>query len=140
MNQVTLLGRMTANPDLKETKSEKKYLNFSVAVNEKYKDEEYTTFVSCMAWGAQAETISHYFVKGKPILISGRLAVNKWEDEEGKKHNKMYVSVRNFEFVPKDNHVSNGATATSTEPDGFAKTSFGDGWVSADDMDVDIPF
>lgn len=140
MNQVTILGRMTKNPDLKETKTGKKYLSFSVAVNERFKDEDFTTFIDCTSWGPQAEAIAHYFVKGKPILVTGKLAVNRWEDEEGKKHNKMYVNVKCFEFVPKDNHVSNSATATSTEPDGFAKTSFGDGWVNADDMDVDIPF
>ena len=51
MNQVTIVGRITQNPDLKETGNGKKVLNFTVAVNEKVGEEDVATFVRCTAWG-----------------------------------------------------------------------------------------
>lgn len=139
MNQVTLLGRMTKNPELKVTKNGKKYVRFSVALNEKWKDgETHTTFVNCTAWEGKAETISHWFVKGKPILLFGSLSTSKVENSDGTTTNYTNVIVHSFEFVPRDNSVEGDTVATTIEEDGFTKNEFGDGWVQTEDMD--IPF
>lgn len=141
MNQVNIVGRITQNPDLKETSSGKKVLNFTVAVNEKVGEEDVATFVRCTAWGKTAETISHYFVKGKPILINGKIAVNNWKEDDGTKRSLTYVLVRGFEFLPVDKvGLEKSVVASRTEQDGFERTTFGDGWVETDSSDCDIPF
>lgn len=139
MNRVTLLGRMTKNPELKETKNGKKYCAFSIAINEKIKDgEDLTTFINCIAWEQRAENIAHYFVKGKPILIYGNLRVSKAQKEDGTSTIYTNVRVSGFEFIPRDNSVEGDTVATNIEQDGFTKTEFGEGWVQTADMD--IPF
>lgn len=139
MNQVTLLGRLTKNPDLKVTTNGKKYLSFSIAINEKWKNgEQHTTFVNCIAWEGKAEAIAHWFVKGKPILLWGKLVVDKVQNDDGTKVTYTTVNVSNFEFVPRDNTVEGDTVATTIEEDGFTKNEFGEGWVQTEDND--IPF
>ena len=76
MNRVDLIGRFTANPELRYTTSNKAYTRFSIAVNRNKKDENgnrEADFISCVAWEGTAETICKYFEKGNRIGISGRI-------------------------------------------------------------------
>lgn len=121
MNDVTLLGNLTANPEVRyiENKGRKiAVANFTVAVNESFKrangewDKE-TTFVNCEAWDSGAETIGTHFAKGNLILLKGSLREDKWE-KEGVKHSRMKIRVRTFKklaYSPK----TNTETAEQTE-------------------------
>lgn len=97
LNKVILGGRLTANPELKQTPSGTMVLSFSIAVNRKYvpKNEDGTSgqaqadFINCVAWRQQAEFISRYFHKGSSICVVGNIQTRNYTDQQG---NKRYVT------------------------------------------------
>lgn len=97
MNKVVLLGRLVANPELKETSSKNSYTRFTIAVNRAIKDE--TDFINCIAWNKQAELICKYFKKGERILLDGRLTINNFKDKDGNNRESVEIVVDNFEFI-----------------------------------------
>ena len=104
-NQVILLGNVTRDPQLKQLPSQTVVAEFGLACNRRYRtadgeEREDTTFVDCTAFGKQAEVISQYCQKGKPIFVQGRLKYDTWEDKQsGAKRSKLSVIVENFQFV-----------------------------------------
>lgn len=105
MNNVIITGRLTKDPELRQTQSGVSVANFSVAVSEKRKDsagieKEITTFVDIKAFGKTAEIIRKFFFKGYPIMIEGKLSQDSWEDKNsGKKMTKISVLLERFEFM-----------------------------------------
>lgn len=103
MNTINIIGRLTANPEIKEVKIKNKqtkktekirFVNFSVAVDRYPKNEkEPTDFIQCTAWRGQAELIYEYFKKGSMIGITGELHMHSYEQEiidlETKKKKKV---------------------------------------------------
>lgn len=86
MNQIVIMGRLTADPELKETQSGKSVTSFSVAVQRDYANEqkEYETdFIPVVAWRSTAEFVCRYFAKGQMIALTGRLQSRKYTDKEG---------------------------------------------------------
>lgn len=77
INNVVLLGNITKEPEVKKSKSGKKYARFTIALNEKDK----TNFVSCVAFEKNAELIEKYFVQGSFIGVTGRLDIQKKDDK-----------------------------------------------------------
>ena len=73
MNKVELIGRLTAQPQLKYTNSNKPVCSFSVAVNKRINGENNADFINCVAWNTTAEFVSKYFNKGQAIAVIGRL-------------------------------------------------------------------
>ena len=104
-NKVILLGNLTRDPEIRVTPKGTATCQLGLAVNRQFKDEsgatrDETTFVDIEAWGRQAETISKYCTKGKPLLIEGRLKLDSWEDKtSGQKRSKLKVVLENFQFV-----------------------------------------
>ena len=87
-NKVFLMGNLTRDPQVKHLPSQMVVVEFGLAVNRKYKtadgaDKEEVAFVDCTAFGRQAETISQYCTKGKPIFVEGRLKYDQWDDKQG---------------------------------------------------------
>ena len=123
-NKVFLMGRLTADPELKEGKSTK-YVEFSIAVNRAYKETKEVHYFNCRAYGPISETIGAHFSKGRPILVEGRLDNSRWTDSDGKKRSLIRVIVEEFEFVdsPKKNSsdevvtVAIGASPASSDYD-----------------------
>ena len=105
MNKVVLVGRLTADPDLRQTQSGIASCRFTVAVNRRYKNEqtgEYDAdFVTCQAWRQTAEFVSKYFSKGKMIALEGSLRTGKYTDKNHSDvtHYTTDVFVDNVEFV-----------------------------------------
>lgn len=97
LNQTNLQGRITKDPELKQTKTGKKVCSFTVAVDKRGKDAG-TNFIDCVAWEGRGETISKYFKKGSPILVTGRLDQQTWE-KDGMKRSKLMVIVDDFNFI-----------------------------------------
>lgn len=83
MNIVTLMGRLTAEPELKSTQNGLNYCRFTVAVDRPYnKDKEkQTDFISCIAWRTTAEFICKYFSKGNRIALSGSIQTGSYEKD-----------------------------------------------------------
>ena len=100
MNRVTLVGRLTAKPELRQTQSNTAYTKFTLAVNRQFKKDE-ADFINCVAWKKQAETISQYLDKGSLISLDGRIQTNSYTDKEGKKRVSFDVVVDNVEFLSK---------------------------------------
>lgn len=105
MNKITLIGRLTKDPELKATQSGKKLTVFTLAVQKNYKKdvENNVDFLPCVAWEGTAETIAKYVKKGHRIGIEGRLETSRHETEEGKKYTNYFVTVTEFDFLePKE--------------------------------------
>ena len=104
LNKVIIMGRLTRDPEFRQTTSGVPSCKFSVAVNRSYKNKqtgervEETDFIDCDAWRQQAEFISRYFTKGSMILVEGQLRNNNWTDNNGVKHYTMRVVVDNVSF------------------------------------------
>lgn len=100
MNKVILFGRLTHDPEFRQTQSQIPVVRFTVAVDRpKQKDKEKESdFVECEGWRSTAEFISRYFSKGSAIVVEGQLRNNNYTDSNGVKHYKMKVLVDNVEF------------------------------------------
>ena len=105
-NKVILMGRLTADPELKQTQGGTSVTNFTIAVDRRYsKDEEkQADFISVVAWRQAAEFISKYFGKGSAILIDGELQTRSWTDQQGQKRYATEVVAHEVYFceVKKD--------------------------------------
>lgn len=96
MNRICLIGRLTRNPELKESESGTKQTTFTLAVN---RIKEGADFINCVAWNKIAEVINKYLIKGRELGIEGRLQTNSYEDREGNKHYTTSVVVDNITFI-----------------------------------------
>ena len=102
MNNVSLVGRLTRDPEIKATNSGSSYARFSIAVDRRGKDAG-TDFINIVAWRDRAEFIAKYFKKGKPILVLGELQTRSYTDKQGKKCYVTEVIVSEADFVENKN-------------------------------------
>ena len=100
-NRVIIGGRLTAEPELKQTTSGIPVLSFSVAVNRRAAkgQERVADFINCRAWRERAELISRYFHKGSSICVVGTLQQNNWTDQQGVKHYMTDIIAEEANFV-----------------------------------------
>lgn len=98
LNKVTLQGRFTADPIMKQTPSGVSFCNFDVAWSEKYKEVESTCFLKCRAWRTTAEFLPKYFHKGDQVIVEGRLITNSWTDDQGQKCSMIICDVDKCHF------------------------------------------
>lgn len=112
LNKVILMGRLTRDPEFRQTTSGVAVCRFSVAVDRgfanKQTGEREADFIDCEAWRATAEFISRYFTKGKMIIVEGSLRNNNYTDNNGVKHYSMRVQVDNVSFGESKNASGNG--------------------------------
>lgn len=139
MNKVVLIGRLTADPELRYTQSDKAYTRFTLAVNRGFKNESGETdadFISCVAWDKRAETICNYVRKGNRMGIAGRIQTGSYDKEDGSRGYLTDVIVSELEFLenkPKDERPAPEYPEQDDDP--FA--DFGDSVQVTDD---DLPF
>ena len=101
LNHIVIMGRLTRDPELRRTGSGLAVVNFSVAVDRDFKGEsgeKETDFVDCVAWRATAEFVSKYFKKGAMAVVSGRLQIRSWTDNEGNKRRSAEIVADNVYF------------------------------------------
>lgn len=102
INNVTLVGRLTKDPDLRYSPSGKGVATFTLAVNRKFTNqagEREADFIQCVIWNKPAETLANYAKKGTLIGVSGRIQTRNYENQSG---NRVYVTeiiVENFSFL-----------------------------------------
>ena len=102
INNIVLVGRTTKNIELKQNKSGTNYVQFTLAVNRPYKDEQggqQADFITCVAWNKTAETIANYVSKGAMIGVEGRLQVRTYDNEAGVRQYISEVLVNKFTFL-----------------------------------------
>lgn len=104
MNNVSLIGRLTKDPDLRYTSSGMAVATFSLAVQRSFrnKDGEYEAdFINCVCWNKSGETLANHVRKGQRIGVTGRIQTRNYENEQG---NRVYVTevvVEGFTFLEK---------------------------------------
>lgn len=98
MNNVTLMGRLTRDPELKYSQAGKAYCRFSLAVQREFNREE-ADFINCLAFGKTAETIAEWLGKGRRIAIVGRIQTGSYQNSNGDKVSTFEVVADRFEFV-----------------------------------------
>lgn len=102
LNKVIIMGRLTRDPELKQTQSGIAVCRLSVAVNRQYANKETgereADFIECEAWRNTAEFIARYFNKGSMILVEGQMRNNNYTDGNGVKHYGMKVLVDSVSF------------------------------------------
>ena len=117
-NKVILIGNLTSDPDLQYTANGSAKAKFNIAVNRKYKDssgemQEDVTFVPITVWGKQAENVSTYLSKGRPVMVEGRLRIHSFEGDNGEKRKYTEVVAQSVQFLGSaEKHAS---PATSEE-------------------------
>lgn len=106
LNQVTLMGNLTRDPELRTTPNGQSACSFSLALNRSYKNPsgewvEATDFADVVAWGPLGERCNEYLKKGSTALVSGRLQSRTWE-KEGEKRSKVEVVAQDVTFLNKE--------------------------------------
>lgn len=122
LNKVFLLGRLTADPQLRSTTSGQQVASFAVATNRVWNDkngqkQEATEFHNVVVWGRQAEIASQFLVKGSLVLIEGRLQTRAWDDREGQKRRTTEIVADRLQLGPRP------MTARASVGDGQAPAS-----------------
>ena len=109
-NKVILGGRLTSNPELKQTPSGVTVCTFGIAVNRRYQKDgqNETDFFNCTAWRATGEFINKYFGRGSSICITGTLQNRSWTDQQGNKRYATDIIVDEAYFVDSKNGSSGG--------------------------------
>lgn len=107
INKIVLAGRLTADPELKKTKTDKSVVYFTVAVN---RGKENADFIDCVAFDKTAENICKYFAKGYEIGVFGSLTVENYTTKDGNRRKSVKVSADGFSFGAKTgrNTVTDG--------------------------------
>lgn len=132
-NKVILMGRLCADPELKQTSGGLPVTSFSLAVDRKGKtgEDKQCDFITVVAWRQTAEFICRYFKKGQAILVCGELQTRSWQDNSGNKRyaTEVVASEASFCEAKRDGEVSNPPvaqngsqgkkTASSFVPDAF---------------------
>ena len=102
LNHITIMGRLTRDPEIRYTQSQTPVTSFTLAVDRDFggRDggEKQTDFIDCVAWRSTAEFVSKYFQKGSMAVVSGRLQIRDWTDREGGKRRSAEVVVDNMYF------------------------------------------
>lgn len=102
LNHITIMGRLTKDPELRLTQSGTSVTSFSLAIDRDFKNqsgEKETDFIECVAWKNTAEFVSKYFQKGRMAVVSGRLQLRDWTDKEGAKRRIAEIVADNVYFA-----------------------------------------
>ena len=120
MNKVILIGRLTKDPEVRNTSSQATVCRFTLAVDRKFKDQNgqrQADFISCVAWRQTANFISTYFHKGSKIAIVGNIQTRSYDDQNGQKRYVTDVVVDEAEFVDSASN-GNGSNGTAQRSGG----------------------
>lgn len=136
MNKAILVGRLTANPELRATPGGASVCSFSVAVDRRFVrqgEERKADFINCVAWNKTAEFISSYFTKGRFIGIVGSIQTRDWTDQNGNKRYATEVIVDEAYFTESKASAGGANNAQPARYDGFNQT------VSSGAFDTGLP-
>ena len=152
LNHITIMGRLTRDPELRRTGSGVAVASFTVAVDRDFGNRESgereTDFIDCVAWRQTGEFVSKYFTKGRMAVVSGRLQIRNWTDKEGNKRRTAEVVADNVYF---GDSRRDGETAGSAYGAAPAAPAFGgysapaasapaSDFAMLDDEDAQLPF
>ena len=129
LNHITIMGRLTRDPELRRTGSGIAVASFTLAVDRDFspKDggERETDFIDCVAWRQTGEFVSKYFTKGRMAVVSGRLQIRNWNDKDGNKRRSAEVVADNVYFGDSRREDQGGA---SFGGNAYGGNSYGGGY------------
>ena len=151
LNHITIMGRLTRDPELRRTASGISCVSFTVAVDRDYsqKDgEKDTDFIDCVAWRSTADFVSKYFSKGRMAVVSGRLQIRGYTDKEGNKRRVSEVVAESVYFADSKKEESSGNSASTSggygggynAPEYPGYSAPGSDFATLDDDDAQLPF
>ena len=117
LNNVSIQGRLVAEPELRYTSSNTPVCSFCIANNKKRADKEQTYWIDCVAWRTTAEFICKYFHKGEQILITGELSTRNYETKDGKKVKATEIVVDTVDFCEGKKSSTSDAADDDTTPE-----------------------
>ena len=140
LNHITIMGRLTRDPEMRTTQSGVAVASFTLAVDRDFSGrdgaEKQTDFIDCTAWRHTAEFVSKYFSKGRMAVVSGRLQIDNYTDNDGNKRKAAKVIADNIYF---GDSKKDGATGgQSDEASSF--TPAPSGFVPVDVDSGELPF
>lgn len=129
-NKSILIGRLTNDPELKQTQSGVSVCSFAVAVNRRFARDK-VDFINCIAWRQDAEFLCKYFRKGSSVLVVGEIQTRSWQDQSGQTRYATEVVASEINFVDsKSDAGSEAATPYGTNTPQYEEMS----------ADEDLPF
>lgn len=141
-NHIVLVGRLVADPELRQTQDGTPVTSFRIAVNRPKgrNGQEQTDFFGVSVWRQRAEIAAKYLQKGKPVLVSGRLQIREYTDREGNKRTAVEVTADDFQFMdsrPADN--GGGSRPPAPAPAQHASSELPE-YEFQGDADEEVPF
>ncbi len=146
LNQISVMGRIVRDPELRRTNSGKPVTSFTLACDRDFKNsqtgEKEVDFLDCVAWNSTAETVEKYFRKGQMAAATGRLQIRQYTDKNGQKRRQAEILVSSVYFCGgKENGSAGGSEADS----GYSTPSYQTNAPSSDftmlgDEDAQLPF
>ena len=144
LNHITIMGRLTRDPELRRTGSGIAVASFTVAVDRDFggRDggEKETDFIDCVAWRQTGEFVSKYFTKGRMIVVSGRLQIRSWTDKEGNKRRTAEVVADNCYFGDSNKREGEGSYAAPAYGSYSAPAAPASDFAMLADDDSSLPF
>ena len=145
LNHITIMGRMTRDPEMRRTAGGTAVASFTLAVDrDRVQDgkERETDFIDCVAWAGTAEFVSKYFCKGQMAVASGRLQIRGWTDKDGNKRRSAEVVADNVYFGDSKKEQSNEGTAYGSSYGNYGAYVPGAGgdYAPIEDDDAQLPF
>ena len=150
LNHITIMGRLTRDPELRRTGSGTAVASFTLAVDRDFgkneNGERETDFIDCVAWRQTGEFVSKYFTKGRMAVVSGRLQIRSWTDKEGNKRRTAEVVADNVYF---GDSKRDGDSGSSYGGNTYGGSSFGgysapstpaSDFAMLEDDDAQLPF
>lgn len=146
LNHITIMGRLTRDPELRRTASGIAVASFTVAVDRDFSgkdNEKETDFIDCVAWRQTGEFVSKYFTKGRMIVVSGSLQIRIWTDKGGTKRRNAEVVADNCYFADSKRDSDNG-NSYGQQTGGYSAPAYptapASDFAMLDDDDAHIPF
>lgn len=138
LNQITIMGRIVRDVELRRTGTGKAVSSFTIAVDRDFSqgDQKETDFIDCVAWQKVGEFVSKYFTKGSMIVVSGRLQIRSWTDKDGNKRRTAEVVADAVYFG--DSRKQD--THTGFVPNDSVPAPSAQNFAILDDDDAQLPF
>ena len=131
LNKVVLCGRLTADPELKQTPSGFPVVSFTLAVNRRFQSKSadanqggQADFINLVEWRQTAAFISKYFKKGSALCVTGSIQTRTWQDQQGQRRYATEVVVDEAMFVDSRNESAGAGNAQPYTPDAYNAPSF----------------
>ena len=156
LNHITVMGRLTRDPEMRTTQSGVSVVSFTVACDRDFggRDggERQTDFIDCVAWRSTGEFVSKYFHKGSMIVVSGRLQSRKWQDRDGNNRTSWEINADNVYFGEsrRDSDSGRDSYSSNSYSSSYSHNSYDGGkssapapantFVELDDGDGELPF